>query len=300
MEAERITCDVCDSQYGFCDDGRPDLIVGERYDDPTPIEALLSEEKTNASTTERYWLPLFRKLWPDPPTPPKILSIGCGVGTDVETLCDAGYIAVGVDCGKRVDFWSRRRYPNHLVRANANYLPFADGTFDGMFCGCVFPHVGVQGVTYNVTQDYYTRRLKLAREMTRALKPGGKIITCNPNRYFPFDIFHEHTAERFRMRPTFPWNPLLLSLGDYEQLFRAAGCMRAEGLPVENYWGFNGASRSLKGRALSMPVRMLFWLASRERLSALRASFLNPWLIVLIEKGPAGMRGVNINQAIRN
>src|SRR5262245_16631354 len=79
----------------------------------------------------------------------------------------------------------------------------------------------------------------------------------------------------------------------FNDLFRAAGCLRAEGLPVENYWGFNGASRSFKGRALSMPVRMLFWLVSRERLSALRSSFLSPWLIVLVEKGPGRIRSAS-------
>jgi hypothetical protein len=132
--------------------------------------------------------------------------------------------------------------------------------FDFAYCGCVFPHVGVEGVTYNVTEDYYEQRLALAKEMVRVVKKGSRIISCNPNRNFPCDIFHGHRGGKFTARRTRRSNPLLLSAKDYERLFGEAGCRKFEPLPANNYWGFTGSSRTLKGRILTLPVRFIFGL----------------------------------------
>lgn len=280
---EEFHCRKCQKTYPLLD-GFPDLIVGNRYDDPTPEEAILAEEITNRRTVEDYYIPLFSRIWPGAgaSAAPRVLSLGCGVGTDVEALCEAGYDAYGIDNGKRSAEWKRRKFPERLFMANGAHMPFPSETFDAVFCGCVFPHVGVQGFSYAVTPDYHEQRLELARGIVRVLKPDGRVIASNPNRYFPFDIFHEHTAERMRMRFNPPWNPLLLSRGDYERLFREAGCARAGGLPVARYWSFANSRRTLKGRILSAPVRFLFQLCSFK---PLRTSMLNPWIIVLIEKG---------------
>jgi SAM-dependent methyltransferase len=276
-------CQHCESGYSY-EDERLDLIVGERYDDSTSDEVLVAEEVSNSATTIRYWIPLFHKLWPNVESRPTILSLGCGVGTDVDELCAAGFNAMGVDCGKRSGVWSRRQSPERLIMANVGNLPFPDASFHCIISGCFFPHVGVDGASYDVVPDYYKLRLKLAIEITRVLKPGGRVITCNPNRWFPFDIFHGHTANHASMRPTSPFNPLLPSRGDYGKLFGEAGCRRAKTLPVEGYWAFTGSSKSTKGRLLSAPVRFLFWLVSRRLLWFLRSSFVNPWLIVMMEK----------------
>jgi SAM-dependent methyltransferase len=273
------TCSACSQTFALVD-GSPDLIVGERYDVDNGEQVMMSEEITNRRTVEEFYIPLFHKLFGH--TKPRLLSLGCGVGADVEALCDAGFDAYGIDNGVRSNIWKRRKYPERLVMANGKHMPFADRTFDCVFCGCVFPHVGVQGSSYKVTPDYHEQRLELASEMSRVLRPGGKIIASNPNRWFPFDIFHEHTATRFRMRPTFPNDPLLLSRHDYEELFSKAGCIRATGLPVDGYWSFANSSKSLKGRIASLPIRLMFRLASSVK--PLRTSFVNPWLIVMIEK----------------
>ncbi len=284
-EAETIQCGSCGKAFSFCGD-YPDLIVGERYQDTTSAEEILKEEETNRETTLNFWVPLFQKLFSGRATPVKLLSLGCGTGMDVEVLCQHGFDCFGVDCGNRTFAWARRAYRDRYFLANGKHLPFPQQTFDGIFCGCLFPHIGVQGVTYKVTNDFYSQRLELAKEMARVLKPDGKIVTCNPNRFFPFDIFHGHTAEKTRLRPSWPWDPLLLSRQDYEELFREFGYGRASGLPVENYWSFAHSRQSMKGRVLAAPVRFLFWLVSRKAFSFLRTSFLNPWIIVLIERSP--------------
>jgi len=278
-----LTCESCKSEFPFEGD-YPDLIVGQRYNDDTPEDEIRGEDDGNRATAKRYWIPLFKELWGKRPGAPTVLSLGCGVGSDVDQLCAAGFRAVGIDNGKRAAAWTEQRNRPAFFRANGQYMPFEDETFDFVYCGCVFPHVGVQGMTYNVTEDYYKQRLALAKEMVRVVKKGGRIISCNPNRNFPFDIFHGHRGGKFTARRTPRSNPLLLSARDYERLFGDAGCRKFETLPVDNYWGFTGSSRTLKGTILTLPVRFIFWLVSRPQLQFMRASMFNPWLIMMMKK----------------
>ena len=280
-KSAHLQCVECGQEYPFRD-GLPDLIVGDRYDDDTPECAVRNEESTNRETTERFWIPLFKKEFPNV-ADLTILSLGCGVGADVDSLSAAGFKAVGIDNGKRSAQWlARRRYPQRLISGNGKRMPFPDGAFDAIFCGCVFPHVGVEGTTFNTTPDFHEQRLELARDMARVLKPGGKIFSCNPNRFFPFDIFHGHQAGRPVLRLTMPWDPLLLSVADYRRMFSASCSVTVSPLPVENYWNFTNSRKTLKGRILSAPIRALFRVVSR--IKPLRGSPLNPWLIVRIEK----------------
>jgi SAM-dependent methyltransferase len=212
----------------------------------------------------------------------RILSVGCGIGVDVDLLTDAGFDVVGIDNGNRTRDWPKRRHTDRLYLANGKALPFESGTFDLVYCGCVFPHIGVEGDSNHVRPDYLCERLQLAREMTRVLKPGGSIMVSSPNRMFPLDLFHGRSHSQPFPRLNLPTNPFLLSASDYRRMFGQLGCDEFELLPVTGYWGFLRKGQTWKGRVIIWPVRMVFDLVSTETLKVLRGSVVNPWLVMMM------------------
>jgi len=43
-----------------------------------------------------YFVPTFRRLFPQDASRPILLSLGCGTGSDVDTLCDVGFECIGL------------------------------------------------------------------------------------------------------------------------------------------------------------------------------------------------------------
>ena len=286
---DSIACAGCATQFRLRD-GFPDLVLGEGFPDETSETVLRSEEDSNRDTVSRFWVPLFRQFFGDPSVPPTVLSVGCGIGVDVDVLRSHGFDAMGIDSGKRTGSWARRVGRDALVRANGMRLPFEDDTFDATFCGCVYPHVGVVGDSTEVTPGYRQDRLALAREMMRVLKPGGRIFVSGANRRCPIDIFHGREPGSYRPRFNAPSSPFLLSVDDYRELFEAAGASLIAALPVQNYWGFVSSRKRITGMLLSLPVRAIFRLVSLRRLAWLRGSPVDPWIVVTAQKPPATSR----------
>jgi SAM-dependent methyltransferase len=280
-----IVCGACGRKFAIRD-GFADLIVGDRFEDRTSDAVLRSEEASSRDTVLNYWIPLFDRLWPGRSPPPRILSVGCGVGVDVDTLASHGFDSVGIDSGSRTRSWTKRREPDRLVMANGAKLPFEDGTFDAVFCGCVYPHVGVVGDSVHVAPTYRTDRLALATEMVRVLKEGGRIFASGANRRCPIDLFHGREPGEYVLRANPPWSSFLLAVGDYRRLFEAAGAVNARALPVHGYWGFLSSRTTRKGRLLSLPVRAVFRLLSNPVLACLRGSIIDPWIVIAAEKAP--------------
>ncbi|CAG1771590.1 partial demethylmenaquinone methyltransferase / 2-methoxy-6-polyprenyl-1,4-benzoquinol methylase, partial [uncultured bacterium] len=71
---------------------------------------------------------------------------------------------------------AREGTPRALVAA-AEYLPYRSGYFDTILSSDVLEHVSDDRAA--------------AREMVRALKPGGRLIVFVPNRWYPFET-HGH------------------------------------------------------------------------------------------------------------
>ncbi len=288
-QSDALTCPPCDrddcpKSFSYVN-GFPDLVIGERFEDESSDELIESEENNTEYTVTNYWVPLFKRLTQDCKETPRILALGCGVGREVDNLRNAGFECVGIDNGNRTRVWESRTHKDSLLMANGMHLPFEDNTFDIAFCGCVFPHVGVVGDSFQVTENCRNDRLAIAKEMTRVIKKGGNIIVSSPNRLFPLDLYHGREIGTYATPINPPWKKFLLSKGDYASLFRDAGCNgRARALSIKNYWGFCGTKRSRKGRLLSIPVKALFTLGSNEITPFFRASPLLPWIVVRITK----------------
>jgi len=276
--AQNITCRRCGGPFEYRD-GFPDLIVGGRFDDDLGKAQTLYEEQSNDWLSRRYLIPTLEGLLAGVRRP-RVLSLGCGTGVDVDLLADRGFDVVGIDCGNRSGAWPRRTHQDRLCLANGKRLPFETASFDAAYCGCVFPHVGVEGDSNRVTATYREERLTIAREIGRVLRPGGHVMVSSPNRLFPIDIFHGRSPEQPFPRLNPPWNPFLLSAGDYRRMLAQAGCDRTRLLPVKGYWGFIRMKGRFKGRLLAFPIETIFNAVSTEALRALRGSPISPWIVM--------------------
>ncbi len=287
--ADLYRCPACHQTYPL-ESGFPSLLADpdDRFEDDLDEERNQSEENANRYSAESYYLPLFRDLFGDTDqAAPRILSCGCGVGIDVELFREQGYDAIGLDCGQRHVSWRQRKDQSVFFIGNVKSLPFADDSFDLVTTGCLLPHVGVEGDTTHTEADYEAQRLRAVREMVRVTRPGGYIVTGNPNRDCPLDLFHEGQMRSARSLARFhsPHEHFLLSLDDFERLFIAgAGCKRIKTLPIANYWSFKQKSQDGLTRFLVPIVKRYFQVLSTPMLSPLRSSALNPWLMVLITK----------------
>lgn len=277
-----IACSSCDAQFGYRD-GFPDLVVGERFDDQLGEAQTRYEEQSNEWLSQRYLIPTLSRMLAGIKRP-RVLSLGCGTGVDIDHLSRHGFDIVGIDCGNRTGVWPRRDHRDRLCLANGMHLPFESGSFDAVYCGCVFPHVGVEGDSNRVASDYREQRAAIAREMGRVLKTGGHAMVSSPNRLFPLDIFHGRSPDNPYPRLNPPWSPFLLSAGDYRRLFAAAGCGRTRLLPVTDYWGFIRMKERRAGRLLAFPVEAVFSVVSKPAFSLLRGSLISPWLVMAAEK----------------
>jgi SAM-dependent methyltransferase len=283
---DRIQCAACGAAYSHLN-GFPDLIVGGRFDDEADQVRAAYEASSNEYLTRNYLLPTFRRRLAGIRTP-RILSLGCGVGIDVDLLSDQGWDMAGIDCGNRTTEWPSRQHRSRFYLANGKALPFKDRTFDLVYCGCVFPHVGVDGDSNRVLPNYHEARLQIAREMTRVLKPGGSIMVSSPNRMFPLDLFHGRSQTQPLPRWNSPTSRFLLSAGDYRRLFGEAGCHDFELQPVSGYWGFLRRGQSWKGRLVTWPVRTVFNVVSTDAFRFLRGSMISPWLVMMMRTSRCG------------
>lgn len=94
----------------------------------------------------------------------RVLDVGCGTGVTVEhLLCQHGIPAVGIDLSPVLVAQGRARVPAlPLVIGDAEALPFADGSFDGVVLEC----------TLSLVQEHEA----VLSECHRVLSPLGTII----------------------------------------------------------------------------------------------------------------------------
>lgn len=138
-------------------------------DDPDSFRSYL-DTVTGLDGFERMKRWSHRLLDPDPGD--HLLDVGCGTGDDALTLAaDVGSEGrvVGVDNSETMIEEARSRatssQPVEFEVADAESLPFGDGSFDGCRTDRVFQHLDDPRTAF--------------RELRRVVRPGGRIVVSD-------------------------------------------------------------------------------------------------------------------------
>lgn len=139
-------------------DGQLRWLLAQR---PGALDAVLSRSFGGEQTPYEW---LVRVV---PTTARRVLVVACGTGGLNQRLAESGRLVVGLDWSQSALAEAKHAGVGSLVQADANYLPFADETFD-----TVLSDIGL-GVNEN-------RDLMLA-EVSRVLRPGGMFAGLAPS-----------------------------------------------------------------------------------------------------------------------
>ena len=91
-----------------------------------------------------------------------LLDLGCGAGQDSRETTRAGFRATGLDLNRPLLHYARRRSPRlTLVQADIRHLPYAAGTFDGVWAAASLIHLRKASVQASL------------RCLATLTKPGG-------------------------------------------------------------------------------------------------------------------------------
>lgn len=182
----------------------------------------------------------------------RLLNVGCGTGGFNLVAERAGAAAWGVDTSaEALAIAARRVRGGRLLDAQAESLPFPDGTFDILYCYSTLEHVA--------------DALRALSEMVRVLRPEGALYLHTPNRWACFEshykIFWVPGLPRWagrayltaRGRPTgFLQTLRPLAFAECRRMLREAGARVVQ------------AFRDDSGRPVGGPlwslVRLYYWL----------------------------------------
>jgi SAM-dependent methyltransferase len=114
----------------------------------------------------------------------RVADLGCGSGVFTELLRWRGYSAVGIDISPKLVAVGRAKYPGlELLEGDAENLPFAAGSLDGVLLSGLVHH--------------FPDPRRLAAEVSRVLKPGGRFVAFDPNRTNPFMWLYRDRSSPF-------------------------------------------------------------------------------------------------------
>lgn len=118
------------------------------------------------------------------PAGSRIIDIGCGSGVFTQLLREAGYRVVGLDISPKLVERGKDKYSGlELIVGDAEALPFADGTFDGVLLSGIVHH--------------FPDPRQLASETYRVLRSGGRFMAFDPNRMNPFMYLYRDRSSPF-------------------------------------------------------------------------------------------------------
>jgi SAM-dependent methyltransferase len=151
----------------------------------------------------------------DLPLGARVADLGCGSGVFTELLRRRGYRSIGLDISPKLVALGRRKYPGlELVEGDAENLPFESASLDGVLLSGLVHH--------------FPDPRRLAIEVKRVLKNGGRFVAFDPNRMNPFMwLYRDRTS------------PFYSSVGVTENerpvlAWRVAEVFRNEGFRVQS------------------------------------------------------------------
>lgn len=182
---------VCRNQHTFnVREGIPDFVLPQTgTQDPKTVESFGFEWQWdhNPRTEEDLHFRVFEKpnVTPEFLKGKLVLDVGCGAGLQTKIMAKYGATVIGVDLSEAV----RAAYRNNsefrdrvcIARADIFRLPFADETFDYIYCEGVLQH------TKNPQAAFY--------ELVRLVKKRGQIFATFYTRregwFAPFLFFRQ-------------------------------------------------------------------------------------------------------------
>ncbi|MGB8639959.1 MAG: methyltransferase domain-containing protein, partial [Pseudolabrys sp.] len=103
----------------------------------------------------------------------RVADLGCGSGMFTELLRLQGFQSVGLDISPKSIELGRRKFPGlELIEGDAENLPFEDASLDGVLLSGLVHH--------------FPDPRRLAGEVRRVLRSGGRFVAFDPNRMNPF------------------------------------------------------------------------------------------------------------------
>jgi 2-polyprenyl-3-methyl-5-hydroxy-6-metoxy-1,4-benzoquinol methylase/uncharacterized protein YbaR (Trm112 family) len=224
----------------------------------------------------------------------RILSVGCGSGSDIKELNDLGAEAYGMDFAYRTEGWKTNGFASekdHLFVSSAAKIPFPREFFDVVLCMGVIEHVVEELVSKKDYPELDRQRGLFLKTLFGMLKPGGTLIITSPNRNFPIDFQHNaygspKVLAKLSVYTHSPFTRFLESYYSLSRHFGRIGKHKAEPMPLVNFFGFNvfELSSRLSGfkRIFEAYIRALDSCPQ-----FVRRSFLNPYVVLKIVKESA-------------
>jgi 2-polyprenyl-3-methyl-5-hydroxy-6-metoxy-1,4-benzoquinol methylase len=124
----------------------------------------------------------------------KFLEIGCGFGEFSVYMAKQGAVVTASDLSSGMLDVAKRLAAKHGVaietcKCPSDETPFADRSFDIVYCGNLLHHVSVE---------------KTTREIFRVLKPGGVFVSQDPIAYNPVINVYRKMANKVRTEDEHP------------------------------------------------------------------------------------------------
>jgi SAM-dependent methyltransferase len=140
----------------------------------------------------------------------RVADLGCGSGVFTELLRRNGYQSVGLDISPKLVALGRHKFPGlELIEGDAENLPFESASLDGVLLSGLVHH--------------FPDPRRLASEVNRVLKPGGRFVAFDPNRMNPFMWLYRDRASPFYSSVGVTENERPILAWRVAEVFRSAG-----------------------------------------------------------------------------